>query len=286
MDCCICSPMVSVYRPPRNTICASCYQGARSMIAFLNELDGDGNGDGVVICSSADAYHGSKPMATKGILHAFKRMKEMEEKEKEMKEKMSFLDGLAALREGIHTDILVKPGSGPPIPAHRALLAAKSEIFKTMLLSDDCKAAPTEDTISLVELSHDELKYLLEFLYSGSLPAAAAEKQACAYSLLIASDKYDIPFLRKQCEKRILAALQPSNALDVLEVSEVCSNAQLKEEAMDVIVKHAEDVVFSARYEEFARKNSHLCVEITRAFLSKMTAEKAERRAMSPCETS
>lgn len=43
MDCCICSPMVSVYRPPRNSICSSCYDGAKSMIAFLNELDGGGS---------------------------------------------------------------------------------------------------------------------------------------------------------------------------------------------------------------------------------------------------
>lgn len=39
MDCCICSPMASVFRPPRNTICLSCYEGARCMIAFLNKLE-------------------------------------------------------------------------------------------------------------------------------------------------------------------------------------------------------------------------------------------------------
>lgn len=63
-------------------------------------------------------------MAVQGISHAFEKMKEMEEREKDMKEKLRFLDGLIALRERIHTDILVKPGSGPPIPAHRALLVS------------------------------------------------------------------------------------------------------------------------------------------------------------------
>lgn len=61
MDCCVCSPMASVYRPPRNTICASCYQGARSMIAFLNEHDS--YREHITICSAVS--HGSKSSATK-----------------------------------------------------------------------------------------------------------------------------------------------------------------------------------------------------------------------------
>ncbi|XP_064966360.1 BTB/POZ domain-containing protein At1g01640-like [Musa acuminata AAA Group] len=277
MDCCVCSPMASVYRPPRNTICASCYQGARSMIAFLNEHDN--YIEHITICSAVS--HGSKSSATKGISHAFEKMKEMEEREKDMKEKLRFLDGLIALRERIHTDILVKPGSGPPIPAHKALLAAKSEIFRTMLMSDECKA-PAEDTISFPELSHDELKCLVEFLYSGSLPEWSTEQHS--YSMLIAADKYDIPFLRKYCEHRILAALRPSNALEVLQVAEVCSDAELKEQAMNLITKHAEDVVFSARYDELARNNAHLCVEITRALLTEMK-DKRDAATTSPNET-
>jgi hypothetical protein len=36
MDCCICSPLASVYRLPRNTICAPCHEGAKAIIAFLH----------------------------------------------------------------------------------------------------------------------------------------------------------------------------------------------------------------------------------------------------------
>ncbi|XP_034698261.1 BTB/POZ domain-containing protein At3g56230-like [Vitis riparia] len=43
----------------------------------------------------------------------------------------------AAFRDQIHTDIEVKPGHNrPSLFAHRALLAARSEIFKNMLDSD------------------------------------------------------------------------------------------------------------------------------------------------------
>lgn len=153
---------------------------------------------------------------------------------------------------------------------HSCLQATRSEVFRTMLETDEIKA-PAIDTISLPELNHEELHCLLEFLYCGSLPNEKVEKHA--FSLLIAADKYNIPFLKKFCEIQILRSLDSSNALEVLEISEVCSNNTLKESAMNSIVKHMEDVVFSSKYDEFAVKNAHLCVLITRALL-KETKEK------------
>lgn len=55
-------------------------------------------------------------------MHGFEMMKKMHERQEEMKETVNFLDGLVALREGMHTDILVKAGNGRLIPAHRAVL--------------------------------------------------------------------------------------------------------------------------------------------------------------------
>ncbi|KAL6980806.1 hypothetical protein U1Q18_022445 [Sarracenia purpurea var. burkii] len=188
----------------------------------------------------------------------------MKEVEEGLNEKLTFLGSfVTSFRNQIHTDIQVVPGdNGHPIPVHRALLAARSEIFKNMLDSDGCKAPPN-DAIALPELNYDEAEALMEFLYSGTLPKDKAERHV--YSLSIAADKYDIPFLRKFCEHRMLGTLNWSNALDVLEVSDVCSNQILKETALSFIVKNMEDVVFSARFDAFALKNPHLTVQITRA---------------------
>ena len=95
--------------------------------------------------------------------------------EEELNEKLSFLGGLAAaFRDQVHTDIEVKPGhNGPSLFAHRALLAARSEIFKNMLDTDGCKVAP-RNAITLPELNHEELDSLLEFLYSGAMTAGQA----------------------------------------------------------------------------------------------------------------
>lgn len=133
-----------------------------------------------------------------------------------------------------------------------------------MLDSDECKA-PAKDTITLSELNYEELECLLEFLYTGGLPKEKVEKYV--YALGVAADKYEITYLQKFCERHMLRSLNPSSALDVLEISDACSYISLKESALKFIVKNMEDIAFSARFEEFALKNPHLCVQITRSSL-------------------
>lgn len=259
MDCSICSAMPFILRPPRNTICGACYEGAKSIITLTNKLDNDKGLLDKQPNNPVSSYNSAK-----GFTNALKWVKEIKEAEEELNEKLNFLSGfVAAFRHQIHPDILVKPGNdGPSLPAHRALLAARSDIFKNMLDSDGCKAPPS-DTITFPELNHEELESLMEFLYGGDLPKEKVDKHV--YSLSIAADKYEIPFLQKFCEHRMLGSLSSSNVLDVLEIADTCSNPSLKETALNFIVKNMEDVVFSDRFDAFALKNPHLTVQITRA---------------------
>lgn len=285
MDCCICSPVASVYRLPRNAICAPCHQGAKAIIGFLDrdgereEDDGGGR--------SVQPPRGS----AKGLRDAWEQVKEMRGREEETRQRAAFLQhGFAsAWKEGIHTDIVVKPGTGPAIPAHKAILAARSEVFRHMLSGDDRCKAPAGDSISLPELSHDDLSLLLAFLYTGALEApgggggggeASQDQERQLHALLVAADKYDVPFLRRACEARLAAGVAPRNALRTLEVAELSSSAALMERAMGAVVEHAEEVVFSAEYERFAARNAGLCVEITRALLARMPTP---ARSDGPC---
>lgn len=112
-------------------------------------------------------------------------------------------------------------------------------------------------------MNHEEVEALLEFLYSGKLAKEKVEKHV--YSLSIAADKYEIPFLQKFCEHQMLGSLSLANALDILEISDTCSNQNLKETSLNFIVRNMEDIVFSSRFDAFALKNPHLTVQITRA---------------------
>ncbi|MQL91410.1 hypothetical protein Taro_024024 [Colocasia esculenta] len=120
--------------------------------------------------------------------------------------------------------------------ANAFVLIVDQEIIAPDLVNE-CKA-PASGAISLLELDQEQLHCLLEFLYRGSLPEEHAGRHA--YALLLAADKYDIPFLRKFHERHVLGSLSPANALDVLE-----------------------------RF----RRNTPLCVEITRVLLRRGKAE-------------
>ena len=154
---------------PRNTICAACYENARSIVAFINKFEND---KGFDKSNNSTVFPAN---SSKGFSNALKWVQEMKEIEEELNEKLSFLEGFAAaFGDQIHTHIEVKPGhNGPSLFAHITLLATRSEIFKNMLDSDGCKAAPS-NTITLPELNHEELDSLLEFLYNGTMTAEQA----------------------------------------------------------------------------------------------------------------
>ncbi|XP_026428675.1 trichohyalin-like [Papaver somniferum] len=127
-----------------------------------------------------------------------------------------------------------------------------------MLASDKCKVAP-DDSISLPEFNHEELKTFLEFLYRGNLAKEKFEKHF--YSLTVAADKYVIPHLHKFCEQQLLNSLDSTNALKVLEISELCSNETLKLAALRSILQYKNRYLLLPYFEEFAKQNPHLMPE-------------------------
>ncbi|CAA7060449.1 unnamed protein product [Microthlaspi erraticum] len=273
MDCSICTTIPSILRPPRNTICGSCYEGARTTIELLKKLEDSkevhdkpsdkstvNNGSSL----SASPLFSCEPQPLEKVIKWMKKMKETEE---EQKKRIVFLSSfVSGFQEQLHADIHLIPGDdGPPIPAHRALLASKSEIFKNILDSDGCKTAP-EYAITLQELSSEQLQALLEFLYTGTLASDKLEKHV--YALFVAADKYMIHYLQEFCEQHMLRSLDISSVLDVLDVSDLGSSKLLKEAALGFVVRNMDDIVFSDKYEAFSQKNHHLCVQITRAFLT------------------
>lgn len=133
-----------------------------------------------------------------------------------------------------------------------------------MFESDELKE-PHKGAVYIQELTHDELRYLLEFLYCAEIPHDAMAKHGRA--LLIAADKYDIPVLSKVCEAFICLTVSSSNVLEVLELATLTHATSLKETALNVILESYEDVVFSKEYEDFAMQNALLSVEITKALI-------------------
>ncbi|KAI3994234.1 hypothetical protein MKX01_012491 [Papaver californicum] len=235
------------------TICRNCYGEVNNMMNLMNKDKKAGT------TSIKPATKWGTQCATEWIEDAKKREEGWS----------SYLGGLAvALREGSYSDIQIMPGNGPSIPAHRFLLATRSEVFKIMLSSDLCKSTLT-DSVSLPEFNHEELETFLEFLYCGKLSKEKFDMHF--YCLALAADKYVIPHLQTYSEQHILELLDSSNALKILEISEICSNEVLKVAALESILSHTKEICFSPGFGEFARQNPHLMVHIARAHSEKVT---------------
>ncbi|KAH9314455.1 hypothetical protein KI387_023082, partial [Taxus chinensis] len=258
MDCCLCSPIVNIFRPPRNTICGSCYEGARCILALTQKLE----------FSPQEEAEKAKEPAQKGLSQAFNQLKHLKQLDDALVEKYSFVEALSiAFHQGIHTDVELIPKDGPSIHAHSVVMATKSSVFRNMFETDECKG-PHSGSVPFPDMGHDQLRCLLEFLYSGSLSEEKIEQHG--HALFIAADKYDIPFLSQICEAHISNSIKPSNALKVLELATMCSATALKETAVNVILKHPSEIIFSDEYEKFSLKNALLSVEITKALVNDM----------------
>lgn len=146
-----------------------------------------------------------------------------------------------------------------------------------MLDSDECKASPKE-SITLPDLTHDQLKSFLEFLYSGNLKAPYNQYRA----LYLAADKYDILYLQDICRNHFIAYLSSRNVLDTLELANIPCDTILKDAAINLIVKNMEEVVVPMKYETFVQRNPDLSVEITRAYLRETKAKNKDRTAPLP----
>lgn len=262
MDCCVCTTMPMMLRPPRNTICGACYEGVRSIINMMNNVESEK----VKVVANPNSSTVSRRNSSKTLDDCIRWCSEQIDQFNHQKEDLVFLRGfVSAFKAQLHTDILVSPGRhGPPIPAHKSVLAARSEIFKNMLECDECKAAPS-NSITIPELNHDELESLLEFLYSGTLAVEKLEKHV--YALSQAADKYVISHLLKHCERYLLSSLSTCNALETLEIADTCSNHNLKETTLNFLVKNIEHMVSSPKFEVFVHRSPHLTVQlVTRAF--------------------
>ena len=123
--------------------------------------------------------------------------------------------------------------------------------------------------IQIPETTYVELKYLVEFMYYGTLKAEALQDHAL--KLIQAADKYDIPLLVDMCEGHLVDNMSAKNALEVLEVStRLSSSTDLKQGAMNTILLNYESLMYCHEYEEFAMKNPLLALQVSQYVLEQL----------------
>jgi len=141
------------------------------------------------------------------------------------------------------------------IPAHKALLAAKSPVFATMF-----RSRMNEEQTDRIEIQEKApvFEELLRFIYAGEVEKLDIN----AEGLLPIADKYGIDQLKSLCEMQLVAQLNASNALQRLVLADLHGASHLKCEAIQVINSNASEVTQTEEWKALIESKPHLLAEI------------------------
>ncbi|KAI4321734.1 hypothetical protein MLD38_035082 [Melastoma candidum] len=135
------------------------------------------------------------------------------------------------LKEGIHTDIVVNASDGS-IGAHRAVLASRSAVFRSMF-SYDLKEKELS-AIDISDMSIEACEVFLKYIYGN---IQHGDFLTHRLSLLRAADKYDIPELKEACHESLLEDIDTTNVLGRLQYAWLFSLDKLQSRCMLYLVK-------------------------------------------------
>jgi len=138
----------------------------------------------------------------------------------------------------IYTDfVIISKTDGSRFPCHKAILAAGSAHFARMF-----ESGMTESSSGQVEIEgykNEIVEAFIKFLY---LPAVDKEiLKINAESLLKMADQYDVPKLKEVVVKTMLASMSKENVLETILAAHRYNAPNLKEDAIQFIVKHRVD---------------------------------------------
>ncbi|XP_010468171.1 PREDICTED: putative BTB/POZ domain-containing protein At2g40440 [Camelina sativa] len=179
-----------------------------------------------------------------------------------------FFDGIVKIFKEQQCDVRLKAcddsDEEAAISAHKLFLSARSEVFKKMFESDNCKSSSMLETITFSELKQKELEAFVEFIYSDGGSKLSQKAKQHVRPLYRAADKYEIPHLRDLCRDELVARIDSLNALQVLELAQIPFDKALTDAALAVIKNHKKSISTSSEFKVFVANHPNLTVEVVK----------------------
>nr|XP_043608422.1 BTB/POZ domain-containing protein At1g55760-like [Erigeron canadensis] len=135
------------------------------------------------------------------------------------------------LSESIHTDIIICASDGS-VGAHRAVLAARSPVFRSMF-SHDLKEKEMS-AINISDMPIEACQAFLDYIYSNINHKDFLKHRI---NLLQAADKYDISDLKDACQESLLQDIDTKNVLERLQGAFLYRLPRLKVCCIQYLVK-------------------------------------------------
>ena len=155
------------------------------------------------------------------------------------------------LKDTSGADVTFKVG-GEMFPAHRAVLSARSPVFKAQLNEPMKEQENKMRHITIDRMEPAVFEALLHFVYTDSLPTMddldRAERNAVVQHLLASAVQYGLERLKLMCERILCIDLDVKNVAAVLRLADQLNCQELKEACVDYLVRSERvDAVMESR---------------------------------------
>ncbi|XP_051055225.1 speckle-type POZ protein-like [Phodopus roborovskii] len=145
--------------------------------------------------------------------------------------------------------------AGQEFHAHKAILAARSPVFRAMF-QHDMKENRT-NCVEIHDMEPQVFQAMMGFIYTGKAP----DLHSMADALLAAADKYGLERLKVMCEDALCRDLSVENAAHILFLADFYSADQLKTQTLDFIMAHASEVSETSSWKTMVGSYPHLVAE-------------------------
>lgn len=153
------------------------------------------------------------------------------------------------------SDVVLCAG-GREFHAHKAILAAQSDVFSAMF--EHNMEETKHSRVEIADIDSDIMLEMLRFVYTGKAPSL----DTTAASLLAAADKYALERLKVMCEEALCANLSVKNVSEILVLADLHSAEQLKARAIDYISRYAKDVMTTPGWKGMIKSHGHLVADL------------------------
>lgn len=141
------------------------------------------------------------------------------------------------------------------IDAHRAILMARSDVFRAMF--DHQMVEKKTNQVTLEDLDGDVLAAMVHFMYTDTVPKLST----LADSLLVAADRFQLIKLKMMCEEQLLKAVDLGTVGHLLTISDVTNAEALKKACLEFTCSFSVDVANSAEFDKYLSKRPLLYKE-------------------------
>jgi speckle-type POZ protein len=147
---------------------------------------------------------------------------------------------------------------GREFPAHKNILAARSQYFAAMFKHPTKEQSTNQ--VKIEDIDPEVFDQLLRFIYTGRVPLDKLETMAAG--LFIAADKYLLDELKMKCENYLLSQMSPDNCVILLLHGDLQNPAEYMKKAAKFFRRFPSQVMATDKWKKTKQENSTMLCDI------------------------